>query len=401
MDFFVEQAPTDQAVHALVRGKYGERARILSRREVWSGGLLGLFRKRAVEVTGYYSHGPARIRPSTPETMETERRKILSTVRGDEGDRTRSVAETPTGGTGGSLSDVMRELRALRESVGGGDTRRDEPEGLVQLRSVLDENEFSSAYTGEIVERAKRELSYDGLAQWDALGARVLEWISDNISTFPWDEHAATPRVVVLIGPTGVGKTTTIAKLAAMYGAVADPVRRVRMITIDSYRIGALQQIQKYGEIMGLPVAAVETKEEMRRQISLAQDDDFVFVDTIGKSPRDFGKLAEVHELVSEARGEVHLAVSATTKLADMREIFRQFEPFAYSGVIFTKMDETSNVGNLLSVLRETRKSVSFLTDGQSVPQDLERAQVASFTKRLHGFARARSAVVEDVVSMS
>ena len=183
-----------------------------------------------------------------------------------------------------------------------------------------------------------------------------------------------------------MGKTTTIAKLAAMYGAVADPSYDVRILTIDSYRIGALQQIQKYGEIMNIPVSVVETRAEMQKQLSLSRDADFIFVDTIGKSPRDYGRLAEVHDLVSSAAGEVNLAVSATTKAADLKEIMRQFEPFGYSGVVVTKLDETGNVGNIISALYEMRKSVSFITDGQSVPQDLERARVDNLLKRMHGF---------------
>jgi len=168
-----------------------------------------------------------------------------------------------------------------------------------------------------------------------------------------------------------------------MYGAVADPAYDVRILTIDSYRIGALQQIQKYGEIMSIPVHPVETVGDMRKHLDLHNDADFIFVDTIGKSPNDLAKLAEVNQLVRSAGGEVHLAVSATTKRSDITDILRQFEPFNYQAVVVTKLDETSSVGGIISALHEKQKSVSFITDGQSVPQDIERAKKETFLARL------------------
>jgi flagellar biosynthesis protein FlhF len=155
------------------------------------------------------------------------------------------------------------------------------------------------------------------------------------------------------------------------------------VLTIDSYRIGALQQIQKYGEIMNIPVHPVETAADMRKQLDIHHDADFIFVDTIGKSPNDITKLAEVNQLVRSAGGEVHLALSATTKRSDIGEILRQFEPFNYQAVVVTKLDETGSVGGIISALKEKHKSVSFVTDGQRVPQDIERAKIESFLTRL------------------
>jgi len=178
-----------------------------------------------------------------------------------------------------------------------------------------------------------------------------------------------------------------------MYGAVADPAYDVRILTIDTYRIGALQQIQKYGEIMSIPVNAVESVDEMEKQLAIHRDADFIFVDTIGKSPNDYGKLAEVNQMVRATGGEVHLALSATTKRTDIGEILRQFEPFNYQAVVVTKIDETASVGGIISALREKQKSVSFLTDGQNVPQDIERARPEAFLRRIVNLPGSRSAM--------
>jgi flagellar biosynthesis protein FlhF len=121
----------------------------------------------------------------------------------------------------------------------------------------------------------------------------------------------------------------------------------------------------------------------MEKQLALNHDADFVFVDTIGKSPNDFAKLADVNRLVRSAGGEVHLAVSATTKRSDIVDILRHFEPFHYQAVVVTKLDETSSVGGVISALSERNQSVSFVTDGQSVPQDIERARRHTFLRRL------------------
>ena len=394
MDYFVEQAATDQEVQAIIRRKYGDRARILARKEIRTGGVFGLFRRRMVEVTGYCSHAP-HTRPSGRGTMVEERRKILETVRQSASASpapatakaaSTAVAARPTenGEDRVGLDVVLSELRSLKEHMGrGGEGRSDDHSALTRVRDILEENDFSPAFIRGITDRLRSECSFEELENGDEIDERVVRWIAESICVYPWQERSRRPHVFVLVGPTGVGKTTTIAKLAAMYGAVADPSYDVRILTIDSYRIGALQQIEKYGEIMNIPVNAVETATEMRKLLDLNREADFIFVDTIGKSPNDLSKLEEVNQLVRSAGGEVHLAVSATTKRGDVGEILRQFEPFNYQAVVVTKLDETASVGGIISALHEKQKSVSFITDGQSVPQDIERARAQTLIARL------------------
>lgn len=392
MDYFVEQAATDREVQAVIRRKYGDRARILARKEIRTGGVLGLFRRSAVEVTGYCSHAP--LKPTNRGSDAEERSKILEHVKKRDGTTKPNADEA--GAPSAQMESVLSEIRALRDSIAqrvttGSETGKEEPDALTQMRRVLEDNDFSPAYVRSMVERLRRECSLDELVDFDLISARVLTWIRDSIAIYPWEERNRKPHVFVLVGPTGVGKTTTIAKLSAMYGAVADPSYDVRILTIDTYRIGALQQIQKYGEIMSIPVHAVESTDEMEKQLAIHRDADFIFIDTIGKSPNDYGKLAEVNQLVRSTGGEVHLAVSATTKRSDIVEILRQFEPFNYQAVVVTKIDETACVGGIISALHEKRKSVSFLTDGQSVPQDIERARRESLLRRLRDLPGSQS----------
>ena len=264
----------------------------------------------------------------------------------------------------------------------------------------------------------KKEFSLESLDEWPSDARAVLEWTSDSIEvvsehrpgregSLPYPSQysgaasasARGPRVLALVGPTGVGKTTTIAKLAAIYtvGIGGEKPRSVRMITIDNYRIGARQQIETYGNIMGVPVSCVETAEDLKKTIAFHADADLILVDTIGKSPRDSVRLAEMQRIISACgpKAEVHLALAATTKTSDMTETLRQFEPFGYGAVVLTKLDETIRLGNAISVLAEKRKALSYLTTGQRVPQDIERASVPRLLTYLEGFRVDRESLEE------
>jgi flagellar biosynthesis protein FlhF len=203
---------------------------------------------------------------------------------------------------------------------------------------------------------------------------------------------------MTLVGHTGVGKTTTIAKLAAMYNlgnSVSRPLA-VRLINLDNYRIGAKQQLETYSSIMDIPLSNVATHEELRKTIALYSGDaELILIDTIGKSPQDGVELARMKQLLSAcgSQAEVHLALSATTKSSDINDLLQQFEPFGYRSVIVTKLDETSRVGNVLSALWEKGKAVSYITDGQTVPVDIKKAAVVPFLINLEGFRINRERV--------
>lgn len=223
----------------------------------------------------------------------------------------------------------------------------------------------------------------------DIVQQHMLAWIAETIS-IKEDMPRSHPRVIVLVGPTGVGKTTTIAKLAGLYcsGKLGGKVRSVRIIATDHYRIGALKQIEKYAEIMNIPLEEAATVEELKKSIAVCQDADMIFIDTPGHSPNDFENLAKMNSFLqsSGSKMEVFLAISANVKSADTIRIMQQFEPFNYTSVIATKIDEASSLGTMISVLWEKQKNVSFMTCGQKVPWELHPATVGHFLKGLTGF---------------
>jgi flagellar biosynthesis protein FlhF len=268
---------------------------------------------------------------------------------------------------------------------------RAKPAALARLEELLVHNEFAPAFSEELLARVRREFSLEDLDNFPVLQSTVLEWIGARIAIAPPTDlarHGA--KVLVLVGPTGVGKTTTIAKLAAIYsvGAKGFTAPKVKIVTIDNYRIGALKQIETYAEIMRVPVACVESAAEFKKYMAIAGESDLILVDTIGRSPRDLTKIGEMKEVLEAAgaQSEIHLAVSATTKASDVEEILKTFEPFRYKAVLLTKVDETLRIGNIISVLARLAKPVSYIADGQSVPQDIERASVLRLLMNLEGF---------------
>ena len=299
-----------------------------------------------------------------------------------------------------AFQQILKEIQALKEKLSSPPPdSAQSPAGIARIEELLRLNDFSPEFSREIVQRMRLEFSLEDLDNESLLSNTVLEWIGEKIRLHP-PLHASDTRArfFVVVGPTGVGKTTTIAKLAAIYGVGEGLSRqapgsnrraqRVKIMTIDNYRIGARTQIETYGEIMRLPVTFVETVADFKKAIALSEEGDLVLVDTIGKSPRDLAKLAEMKEILEAAGSlsETHLAVSATTKASDVEDILKQFEPFRYRSIILTKLDETSRVGNLISVLAKAGKPISYIADGQGVPQDLEEASVVRLLMTLDGF---------------
>jgi flagellar biosynthesis protein FlhF len=369
---------------------------VLEHKTISTGGFLGLFSREKVEVTFYipsylnksyagggYQRGSAGSQSSggqaprgqAPLDFEKEKEKVIA-----------AAGKDPT------TQIILKEVRELGEKIAAANTeaKREEHPNLLKVEELLALNDFSPVYSQGIIERARKELTLETLDNFNDVQDKVLEWIGMSIQIHNPEKYQKRPRILVLVGPTGVGKTTTIAKIAAIsgYGNSGGNAENVRLITIDAFRIGAKAQIEAYGNIMGFPVAYVDNYQELKKEIALSKEADLILVDTIGKSPRDSARLGEMKELLDAcgSRAEVHLALSATTKSSDIREILRQFEPFDYQSVVLTKLDETIRVGNVISALSEKGKKISYITDGQKVPNDIQLASVVRFLINLEDF---------------
>ncbi len=370
MQYFTVQAKSHWEAIEKMKNQYGPGAKILTRKNIKMGGVLGIFRKEGIEVTGYISNENNKKQQSK---VEEEKRKILDNVKNDQ-----------------VMKIVLKEIQEIKTSLEGKkQIGTHEHESILKIKEILSLNDFSLELIENLIRRIKNEFSIEDLNKFHLVQKSVLIWIGEQIQIYPeYKDLNLKPKVIIIVGPTGVGKTTTIAKLAAIYGLENRDSPQVRLVTIDNYKIAARKQIETYADIMQIPVSFPESKEDLEKIIKLYQDVNVILIDTIGKSPYDYDKLAEMQSILGAcgSKSEVHLAVSATTKSVDIQDIMHQFEPFKYKAVIITKIDETSRVGNVISAVIKNNKKISYITDGQMVPQDIEHATVSRFLMNLEGF---------------
>jgi len=388
--YFSERGKSHLEVIERIKHKYGDRANIQFHKTIPAPGLMGLFGKVHYEYRGYLRNDSET--RAAMKNRDDESRAAILAVSGKNIPVIRSAPEkdeTGNGHTGSEeqIGEVLRELRDLKGQLAiSTSTPPAEPfPVLAELTEIMKDNDFDQDFINGILDTLRKKHSVADLEKREVVHHEAAVLIAGSISYFQ-QEISDGPRIFILVGPTGVGKTTTIAKLAAVNGLSAGS-NDVRIITVDSFRIGARAQVETYGEIMGIPVSAVDNYDELRKQIALASDADLILVDTIGKSPRDESRIEEMRELLSACgeTAEVHLALSATTKTADLRQIIRRFRSFDYRSVILTKLDETSQIGNLVSTLSESDIPLSYLTDGQSVPLDIAVASPLKLLSRLKG----------------
>jgi flagellar biosynthesis protein FlhF len=202
----------------------------------------------------------------------------------------------------------------------------------------------------------------------------------------PIRTHPGDRRVVALVGPTGVGKTTTVAKLAA--GFRIEARRRVGMLTIDTFRIAAVQQLKAYAEIMDLPMEVVENPDQMRPALDRLGDVDLVLIDTAGRSPRSDARIEQLVELLRSAQpDETHLVLSATSSASVIRTALDGFAPVRPTSTILTKLDEAPHTAAVLSAIAASDQfpgvPVSYITNGQQVPDDIAMADAEPLLSRL------------------
>lgn len=423
-----------------VKKALGPDAVILHTRTLRSGGVLGVGARNVVEITA--SRDASLLHP-------TERRGIigrtsrppLGGARGATSgtdDRSSRVSHAegaamtssgpgafPSRGGDRQTSDFtaelrgeMNELRAMvrelldRQASAPAQAGPDLPAELREHYTKLIQNEVAEEIARDIMNEARARLreagpiahGRDGALQLADLIPQVMlesiERLLPNAQPVQIEEDSG-PRYVAFVGPTGVGKTTTIAKLAAHFKLREQ--KNVGLITIDTYRIAAVEQLKAYAEIMGVPLEVVMTPEELTEALRSMHGMDLVLIDTSGRSQRDGHRLDELKTFLEAARSErleldtqherprgpdgrflprdvvgrggeleVHLVLSCTSNPSQIMDVARGFSSLGIDRVLFTKLDEAVGAGVILNVARQLDLRLSYLTTGQDVPDDIE-----------------------------
>jgi len=330
-----------------IKDDLGKEAIIISSRKIRAEGIRGLLGAKMIEVT-------AALERETGEPSIYESRE-------------RSGLER-------ELADMKLMLKKLLNNFAS------TPEPLNKWKKTLESLEINSTLIEELIYDVAENMGEEPKSE-----SLIREALITRLARI-FEEAETRPKynVYAFVGPTGVGKTTTLAKLAAQYAFSLQ--KKVGLITIDTYRIGAVEQLKTYGEILGVDVEVVMTPEQLKRAVQKHQDKDVVLIDTAGRSPSNSMKLSELRSFLNTVRPlEVYLILSCTTKDRDLERIACDYKVLNYTQLIFTKTDETDTLGSIVNVVHKIKKPVAYITNGQDVPDDIEAAEPYKLAKLILG----------------
>ncbi len=358
----------------------GRDAIILHTRQIKKGGILGLLYPPRVEITVVVDDklqvNTDRHRPeSVPGDLVVAKPEISAAV-----DTVNSTSAINSSDNSSREDALLQEIHKMKNLITDVKSRMYEvevikgmPEQVQQFYETLINNNVDRDIALKVVNSVAARLPKDGIS--DQAWARdvclhTLQELIQQVQPIQVNPERKG-MIVFLVGPTGVGKTTTIAKLAANLTFLDS--KSVALITLDTYRVSAAEQLRTFAEIIGIPISVVFTPTDMMLAIEQYRENDIVFVDTAGRSPYNSQQMEELREFVDMARpDETILVMSVTTDNNDLINIYQHFETIGIDKLIFTKLDETCNYGGILNALYEIKKPMAYFTTGQNVPDDIE-----------------------------
>jgi flagellar biosynthesis protein FlhF len=360
----------------LVRGELGSDAVILNSRVVQSGGLMGFFKKTSIEVI-------AAIDPDTdvspkPHAMDQQGKHTKPDIRRDESKQsTPSVVMNPVAGIPLKADkELLKEISQLKELLKGSGKIEavSLPEKISRQVQDLRNQEVDSLIIDELAPILLEKwylggaaASEEEISQWSA------EAIEHKLTQLSFGGLTFKKKFVNVIGPTGVGKTTTLAKIAAE--CVLKYQKKVAFITTDTYRIAAIEQLKTYAKILDVPIEVCYNLDDFKAATDKFAEYDLVFIDTAGRNFRNQKYVNDLKDVIDFGKDmETYLVLALTAKQKDMEEIRKQFSLIHIDKFIFTKIDETAVYGAMLNMAIKFTTGIAYLTNGQDVPDDLLEA---------------------------
>ncbi len=438
------RAPTLKEAKLKMLLDVGKRGYIVNQRTVREGGLFGLFGKPMVEITvniltsgasaDEYSNidymdkdfnfgtkkinnGYNTLLKSNPKNSVLTESSIETNSYKEALERIREIGLSLSKVEEGKVSpnqdnqmvdlDVyikqeLSELREMLEEIKSNNNQKNKTQNLQTQNPKINDNNDDEKYntvrnllkdydfSDTIIERYVNLKNYVEISSENDSTAVIEKVVSDllnkavNLSDGINIEDSK-PKSIIFVGPTGVGKTTTLAKLGAYYGIIQG--KRVKFVSMDNYRVGAVQQLKIYAEIMGIPFAKVTLVEELKKEIDY-NSYDVILIDTAGKSQKTEEEILEIKEYIDVFEPDtcICLVISSTTKYKDLLEILDKFSILRYTNIIATKIDETNSFGQVLSALVERGLTLSYITFGQSVPEHLKSATKINLLETLFNY---------------
>lgn len=390
------QANTETEAIMLAKEELGKDAIVMNIKTISPKGIYKLFRKPVVEITAAVDENinyktekiksapqiPPQRKPNPDIIYDDEKEPAQGT--GSESPAP-SAIELKLNNLQSLLEKQMIEKeKELQEKQEAKTQEANKNIACIQLiYNQLISNEVDEKYANLIIAEIEGNLKRD--ASMDNILASIYQKIILKLGQPTTIELTGKhPKFVFFIGPTGVGKTTTIAKIASKFKV--NEKANVAFLTADTYRIAAVEQLRTYANILGIPLKVVYSEEEMKQAVSEFTDFDIVFVDTAGRSHRNKDQRDDIELLINavpENEREVFLVLSATTKYGDLIKITEAYSEIVNYKLIFTKLDETGTIGNIFNIRMLTQAPLSYATFGQNVPDDISRIDAQSIAKQL------------------
>jgi flagellar biosynthesis protein FlhF len=390
-----------------MKRELGTEAIVVSSRRITRGGPLNIFGRDMFEVTAAIDdvtlgqQNSYRSRPATPafqqqlgrsarELDEQDTlaglRKIASQYERGNADN-RPVRRSQDGTEIVELRNDMEDLKGTLKTIVDHlkySRMPALPDVLEKAFTRLVQHEVEEQLAVDIIQTVLARSSHDQMTNKQYLERQIVSALAGLIpQAGPERPRKKKSRVVALVGPTGVGKTTTIAKLAAIHKLVNG--QDVGLISADTYRIGAIEQLRTFAGIADIPMEVVYKPSEMPIAVRKFRAKDIVFVDTVGRSQRSSKDLADLAKFVSAADpDETHLVVNASTSLRTAENIIEQFKLVSPNRLLFSKLDEAVSYGPLLSLVHRHHIPLSYVTTGQAVPDDIRTVDAAQFAAMIY-----------------
>ncbi|MCM3409104.1 flagellar biosynthesis protein FlhF [Metabacillus litoralis] len=368
-------APSMQEAMKKIRAEMGNDAVILNSKSIQTGGFLGLFTKKKIEVI-------AAMDPDT-QVGQQPKKETKAFVQENTVSQTKFNSELANQNTPKPvekvadhkpLLDEINELKRLVQTISSDEKMELYPEPLQLLLQKMIKQDISSSLRTQIMgELLEYWYNEKGNVTVEQLIKKQQELFASRISNLEFGGISYKKKYINVIGPTGVGKTTTLAKLAAE--CVLQKKKKVAFITTDTYRIAAIEQLKTYAKILDVPMEVCYTIEDFKEAKKKLSMYDYVFIDTAGRNFLEEKYVSDLEKIIDfNEEMETYLVLAATAKSSDMLAVYEQFSVIPISKLIFTKLDETATRGTLFDVMIKTKKGIAYTTHGQDVPDDIEAA---------------------------